>query len=80
MRNAFNEATQNIPQESSRQNNSLVSSRTYNDELYDSLLLSGAAITEQDALGESLVSFSENNVRYDYTKSFAEQIDDWKVW
>lgn len=61
VRNAFNEATQNIPQESSRQNNSRVSSRTYNDELYDSLLRAGAAITEQDALGESGVSFSEND-------------------
>lgn len=60
VRNAFNETAQNIPQESSRQNNSRGSSRTYNDELYDSLLRAGAAITEQDALGESGVSFSEN--------------------
>ena len=60
VRNAFNETARDIPQESSRQNNSRGSSRTYNDELYDSLLRAGAAITEQDALGESGVSFSEN--------------------
>ena len=60
VRNAFNETARDIPQESSRQNNSRGSSRTYNDELYDSLLRAGAAITEQDALGESGFSFSEN--------------------
>ncbi len=74
MRNAFNEATQNIPQESSRQNNSRGSSRTYNDELCDSLLRAGAAITEQDAAGA--VDYSENANEADFSReegfSFSE--------
>ena len=74
VRNAFNEATQNIPQESSRQNNSRGSSRTYNDELCDSLLRAGAAITEQDAAGA--VDYSENANEADFSReegfSFSE--------
>ena len=63
VRDAFKTVVQDSRQTERAPRDALQNIRTEgmtDDELYDSLLRTGAAISEQDALGESGVSFSDN--------------------
>lgn len=77
VRNAF-DAVLRDSQRNTSQQNGRASERTADDELYDSLLRTGAAISEQDALGESGVGFSENATEQRHSPEMLRVIEEYE--